>query len=146
MKKVLLIMSCLFLPLFLYAQNKEGVKSGYVVAVQGRVALEDRILLSVSKMADVVKIENVTFIELEAVSETAKDTIKEIPINLPEPIYLSVEYVAKKVIAIKTAKTKKASNKALEEYIKSIKEANDLVCIYGFRIIEDSFNLSINKK
>lgn len=58
---------------------------------------------------------------------------------MPELVYKEIESVAKKIFTIKKAKTKKGFEKALRNYAKSLEEANDLVAIVGYQIIEKSW-------
>lgn len=106
-------------------------KNGYVV--------EDQTLLSISRMSDSTK-KDAVLVRLKAVSITAKKTILEPIIILPELIYPSVEHVAQSIIMMKEAKDKKKFLSAQKKYKQALKEVSDLVSIHGYEIIEDQYD------
>lgn len=154
MKAIIMAVGCMFLSSLLYSENnkEDHGKNKFVVSIVGRVvsdkqenAFGNQIILSASRMSDSASEENLTFIELEAISETAKKMIREIPIELPDLVYSAVQHVAKKISAVKTAKNKKEFNKSMKDYKRSLKEANDLVSLHGFQITENFFDFEKGK-
>lgn len=131
--------------------NSIKVKKGYVVSYKGETidkdgkVIENQVLLSVSKLNGPSNGEDVVYIRLEAVSETAKEKIKKDSANLPELVYFSVQSVAEKVMDLKAAKTKKAFDKALINYKKTLKEGDELVSLHGFQIVEDMYDFQKDK-
>lgn len=128
-----------------FTSQENGGKLEYIVSVLGGIVvdnagntMENQILFSVSKVSRLSRNKNnVVSVRLEAIAETAKEEIRKDPISLPEVIYASVEYVAKKEFTINAAKTRRAFKTALKDYEKSVKEANDLVSVLGFQVVAE---------
>ena len=129
----------------------ERKKGEYVVDCLGQIVIDNKgnprknqILLSITRLNSVSSssdkdTDDVVLIRLEAVSITAKEEIKKPVVNLLEPIYSSVLFVAKKIITIKKARTQEEFNKAFKDYKKSLEEADNLVSLHGFKVIENFY-------
>lgn len=123
---------------------------GYVVSYEGAALdkqgkLTGQILLSVSKLSGTPNDSNTVLILLEAYSVTAKNEISKPNVTLQNLIYSSVQYVAESVIKMKSVKTKKAFGKSFLNYKRTVKNANDLVAIHGYQIVEDSYDFQGGK-